>query len=468
MRAAIYTRVSQDPKAQGRSVSEQEHECRAVCEREGWEVAQVFSDNDRSASRYAKKGRPEYEALKRTLQNGGIDVLVTWEATRAQRDLEAYVLLRETCRTAGVLWSYSGRTYDLARTDDRFATGLDALLAERESDVTRDRILRNVRANAAEGRPHGKIPYGYAREYDPSTGALLRQVIRHDQAEVVREAASRFLAGETPYAIAQDLNARGVPAARGGPWNLTQVRRILTNPLYVAQRVHRGEVVGEATWPPILDDVTFLRCKTRFADPKRKTTNEHAIKFLLSGLAQCGVCGARIKVGRPRGRDSYICSESFCVARSVSKVDDLIERVVVARLSRPDAVGLLAPADAATGEVLDQIAEKRARLEDFYDQAADGLVSPVALARIEARLLPEVKALEAQVHRLDMPPVLYDLATAPGAVWGTLALTQRRLVITTLMEVRILKTLRGARSLDPRSVEVCWTGRPGGPPPAQG
>ena len=53
LRAVIYARVSSDPNERGRSVSEQEAECRAVCEREGWHVVAVYSDNDRSASRYA-------------------------------------------------------------------------------------------------------------------------------------------------------------------------------------------------------------------------------------------------------------------------------------------------------------------------------------------------------------------------------------------------------------------------------
>lgn len=132
-----------------------------------------------------------------------------------------------------MLWSYSGRTYDLSRLDDRLSTGLDALLAERESDLTRERILRSVRANAAEGRPHGKRPYGYARKYDATTGELLRQIIREDQAAVIREAARRFLAGESTYAIASNFNIRGISAPSGGKWVLGQVKRMISNPTYI-------------------------------------------------------------------------------------------------------------------------------------------------------------------------------------------------------------------------------------------
>src|SRR3954470_1662349 len=223
MRAAIYTRVSSDPNERGRSVSEQEAECRAVCDRNGWKVVDVLSDNDRSASRYAVKSRPAYQQLIERVDAGDCDVLVTWEASRAQRDLAAYASLRDLCERRGVLLSYSGRTFDMADADDRFGTGLDALLAERESDQTRKRVLRAVRANAEKGRPHGKLLYGYRREYDPGTRELIGQVPDPQTAPVVQEAARRVLAGETPYAVAQDFNRRGIRPPRGSErgWDLT-------------------------------------------------------------------------------------------------------------------------------------------------------------------------------------------------------------------------------------------------------
>jgi DNA invertase Pin-like site-specific DNA recombinase len=75
-RALIYTRVSKD-KRQGRSVEEQEAECRRVCDHEGWRIADVLTDNDRSASRYASRSRPAWEQVKHRIATDGIDVLVT-------------------------------------------------------------------------------------------------------------------------------------------------------------------------------------------------------------------------------------------------------------------------------------------------------------------------------------------------------------------------------------------------------
>jgi site-specific DNA recombinase len=459
VRAAIYTRVSSDPNGRGRSVGEQEADCRAVAEREGWDVVRVFCDNDRSASRYSKKARPAYSELSAFVASGSCEVLVTWEASRFQRDLEDYVRLRELCRSENVLWSYSGRTYDLSRTDDRMTTGLDALLAERESDVARDRILRTVRANAAKGRPHGRIPFGYERQYNPATGELVAQVVKESEASLIREAAARFLAGEVPYKIAKDFNRRGIPTSHSGAWDTTRIRRLLTNPTYIGQRGHKGDLTA-ATWPPILDEVSFRQCAARFADPDRKKFwGGSGFKYLLTYIARCGVCGAGVRAGAPRGLPTYICNDSFCIARKIEPVDELITKLVIARLNRPDAATLFAPVqDEGLHQLLEEAAEKRARLDSFYEAAALGEITPTALGRVEGRLLDEIATLERRVQRVNVPTALYDLIGQADRTWPTLELSQQREVIKTLMDIRLLKTVPGTRPLRPESVEVTWKG----------
>lgn len=460
MRAAIYTRVSTDPRGAGRSVDEQERECRAVCEREGWTVEVVLCDNDRSASRYATKSRPAFAKLEAAVTSGRCDVLVTWEASRFQRDLEVYVKLREMCRDHGVQWCYSGRTYDLSRSDDRMMTGLDALLAERESDVTRERVLRAVRANAITGRPHGRLLYGYRRVYDDQTGALLAQVPDDTKAAVVKEAAKRVRAGDSLGSIATDFDARGIAAPMGGKWDTTVLRRMLLNPGYTGHRVHRGQVVGAAAWPPLLDEATQGACKAILTDPKRNTVRDRSTKHLLSGIATCGTCGGAVVRMTNRGYFAYSCGENFCSTRKQEHVDNLVTAVIVERLSRPDAIDLLhAPDDVDTRAALDEAAEKRARLNEFYDAAAAGELTAAALARIEARLLPEIEAAERRARPADVVPS--GLASVVGAkdaqkAWDRLTVPQRREVVRTLMTVVIKPVGRGRRTFDPESVDISW------------
>jgi site-specific DNA recombinase len=477
VRALIYNCVSSDPRGIGRSVDEQDTENRAVCDREGWSVVGVFTDNDRSASRYARKGRPDWQRLTEALASGNGDVLVTWEISRATRDRVVWAALVEVCMDRGVKLYVGGRLHDLDDPDDAFALDLTSSLAVRESAVTRKRVLRAVRANAANGRPHGKLLYGYRREYDETTGQLLRQVVREDQAVVVREAARRVAGGETPYAVAQDFNRRGILAPRAGAlftrtrdgkqvkvpaagtWDLRQIKRTITNPAYIGKRVHNGRVVGDATWPPILDEETHYALERKLTDPSRRTKRDSAVRHLLSGIATCGLCDGKIRVLKGRGYLVYGCSERFHVARREDWVDDFVERVAIERLSRPDIAELLTDdslqddARAARAEA----AEKRARLDQFYDAAAAGELTPAALARIEARLLPEIHNAERRSQRAAMSPLLRDLARPDiAATWRSLPMTTKREVIDALMRIRILAARRGSRKFDPATVEITW------------
>ena len=49
MKAAIYVRISSDPQGLRAGVQRQEEDARKLCEAAGWEVAEVYADNDTSA-----------------------------------------------------------------------------------------------------------------------------------------------------------------------------------------------------------------------------------------------------------------------------------------------------------------------------------------------------------------------------------------------------------------------------------
>jgi site-specific DNA recombinase len=131
--------VSQDSSGRQRSVNEQEAECRAVCEREGWLLTGVWSDNDISASRYARRKRPAWQELMEIIAGGEIDMLVMWEVSRATRDRTTWAALVAACTDQRVLMCVSGKVYDLEDPDD--AHDLDSRMASgvRESGATRKR-----------------------------------------------------------------------------------------------------------------------------------------------------------------------------------------------------------------------------------------------------------------------------------------------------------------------------------------
>ncbi|MFR9777310.1 recombinase family protein [Micromonospora sp. MS34] len=453
--AVIYARVSDDDKRQRRSVGEQEQECQQDAVDQAWTVARVFVDNDRSASRYARKQREEYAKLLDYLATEHVDVLILWESSRGGRELEGWAGLLNLCRRrrARIHVVTHRRTYDLENPRDWRTLAEDGVDSAYESEKTRERILRSVRGKAASGQPHGKLLYGYRRTYD-DRGNFVAQVIHEDQAEVVREAARRVAAGEPCRSIAQDFNRRGIPTPRGGGhgWMLSQIRRTLLNPGYIGKRVHLGKIVGDAKWPAILDEGTYAVCRSILTDPRRKTQRDTAVRHLLSGAAVCDVCSSRMRVQKNRTHYAYLCSAQFCVSVKTAVLEQFVVTVLMARLSRPDALDLLAAAEDAgePEQARQEVEEKRARLDEWYAAAARGEISPAGLASIERQLLAEIEAAESKAQHVDVPPLVRDLV-GPGVEqrWERLNIGQQREVVSLLLDLRVGKTYRGARSLDP-------------------
>jgi len=113
---------------------------------------------------------------------------------------------------------------------DNFTVGIFALLAQKERELissrTREALAAAKRRGLKLGGNRGNLP-AVARQ-----GALASAQARSNRAQAwaddripIIEAHVR--AGRSLSAIAADLNARGIPTARGGSWRPTQVSRVM-------------------------------------------------------------------------------------------------------------------------------------------------------------------------------------------------------------------------------------------------
>ncbi|MFJ4284051.1 recombinase family protein [Paenarthrobacter nicotinovorans] len=456
MKAAIYTRVSVDRTANARSVTSQEQECRAEVERRGWDATAIYTDNDRSASRYARKNRPHFDQLMADIASKKFDVVVTWEASRATRDLEVYVALRAVCRAAGVQWCYSGKLYDLSRPDDAFSTGLDALISERESDQTRERIMRAMRQTAATGKPHGKIPYGYAREYDNATGILVRQYPHPEQAPIIQEAARRVLAGESMRQIAKDLKARGL-MSQSQAWAPARLTELLKSPTLAGYRVYQGKIIGDAAWEPVIDRETFHALQGILNDPARTTQRGSEPAQLLTGIATCGVCDGSMVRRLTRGKNQYQCRNNYCASRNVEKTDAYVVYALLQKLQEKAVMDAATIVDGdGTSPLLDEINALELRLNGFYQQAADGSLTPQGLARVETSILDQLQTKRQALASATKPKSAALDAERIVSGWDDLDLAEQREIVRAMMQIRILRAGRGHTTFDPSLIEITW------------
>ncbi len=296
--AAVYARISSDPNDTALGVTRQVKDCLALAERKGWTVGEVFTDNDVSAT--SGRPRPEYQRMMTALAAGRFGALVVWDVdrlTRTPRELEDVVDIAER---QGVALASVGGEIDLATPQGRLTARIKGNVAKHESEQLARRVRAKMAERAVSGQPHGRIAYGWRREqvYDDQGRRLgSRDVLHPEQAEVIRSSSTAVLAGESLRSVVAGLNSRGVLSLNGKPWTTTTLRGVLLRERNVGQRVHQGQVVGAGAWEPVFDEDTYRRLVALLTYPARRTSpTSSAIKYLLSGLARCGVCGGPMRV----------------------------------------------------------------------------------------------------------------------------------------------------------------------------
>lgn len=463
MRAAVYARISKDDGT-ALGVARQIEDCTREAERRGWTVAHIYTDNDVSASN--GKVRPEFQRMMQEVDAGRLKAIVVWDADRLSRSPRENEDLIDRAERHGLKLANVGGDMDLSTVSGRLTFRIKGSVAKAEVEQQSRRLKRKFDERATHGLPHGKVAFGYRRvvEYDEQGRRVgSRDVIEPEQAEVIREAARRLLGGASLRSIVKHFNDAGIPSPGGKPWSSTTMRQVLLRDRNAGLRRHRGSVFGKGAWDAIYDEGTHQRVVALLTDPTRKMNKGAAVKHLLSGIARCGLCDGvmRVTTGTVyRGKavpPKYQCRDCLRVARKQVSVDELITRVVVERLSRPDSLAALAtgrPERAA--ELRGMIEEASARLELAADSFADGALTGQQLRRISAKLQPKIDGWKAELGTCAPKEGLLEL-TGPRAaeLWPDAPLDIQRAVIDMLMRVTILPS-RSGLGFDPSQVRVEW------------
>ncbi|MGH9212498.1 MAG: recombinase family protein [Acidimicrobiales bacterium] len=463
-----YLRVSFDRSGRERSNSEQQDDNRRVWA--GWEWADPYSDAV-SASRYSKKARDDWGELIGDLRRDrfGADALVLWESSRGSRRVGEWVDLLDLleARSVRVAVTEHRRIYDPANPRDRRSLLEDAVDAEYESAKTSGRLRRSRAADAAAGRPHGRIPYGYQRVYDQRTGLLLGQEPLDAEAAVVREVFARIRAGHSLRSIALDFEDRGLRTRSGHRFSPQRLRAMAINHIYVGERVHapgatdnerrrgQGATYTKAEWPPLVDRRTWLAVQRILSNPARKTTRPSRGKYLLSCQPHvvCDVCGRYLSASYRNDAPSriYVCHTKGCVRVKADDLDNVAEAAMLGYLSRPDNIAQLL--DDSTDSDLEaarlEVAQIRAELDDLADQVGRGDLTPMLAARAEPQIRARLAAAEARETELSTPSALRGLIEPGEDVhqrWNAAPMSAKRRITRLLLVPHVLGELRVLRN----------------------
>lgn len=460
--AAIYARISSDDGS-ALGVARQIEDCTDLATKQGWTIAETFVDNDVSAS--TGRLRPEYLRLIEAIKHEQINGLVVWDVdrlTRTPAELEQFIGLADAHQIA--LASVGGEV-DLATPQGRLTARIKGSVARHEVEQSSRRLKRKFLERAESGVSHGKVAYGYVREpvfNERGMPCGYVEQILPVQAQVIRSAAVRLLAGEPLRTVVKDLNEAGTMSPAGKPWSGTTLRQVLLRERNAGRRVHQGQVIGKGEWPAILEDDIFDRLVALLRDPRRRTNSGSEVVHLLSGIAKCGRCreslrGAAAHVsGKKRQPRAYFCPSCFKLRRKADAVDEVVEGIVVARLSRLDAAGLFGGNPEAMRQATEEAQAIEARMEIAADQFADGGITGPQLERITARLKPQLEAARARLRAHEPTPEMDEFAGPTAAEkWTSATIDRKRAVIETIMSVTVLPSGAG-KPFDPDQVRIEW------------
>lgn len=436
-------------KSKGRAgIARQRRDSLAHLKHVGGRVVAEFIDADRTA--FAKVGagparRAEFDAMLDMLRADTRPIplgVLAWHADRLDRAVDSAERLIEVCAAGRhpVETARSG-SYQLWTPTGRKRFRYDVVDAAYEVDHMIERIEASKREAAAEGRwLGGRRPFGY----EPNG-----ITIRPSEAAEIRRVADELLAGTSVRAVARDLNARGVPTSTGGTWIPNAVRRMILRPRNAGLMEHRGEVIGRAQWPAILDEATWRAVRALLLDPSRLTISAPR-RHLLSGIAECGICGARMAAatvgsGRDRRR-VYKCTQTPHIARNVTALERYITMIVLEWLSQPEAGELLAPTgdDGAVARAVER-ETLRQRQREAAEMFAAGEIARAQLAAVTAatgKRLAELDQLDAAtVHTSALG--VFRGGDDVRRVWESLDIERQRAVIREIMRVVVLPIKRG-------------------------
>ncbi|GAA5201400.1 recombinase family protein [Arthrobacter gyeryongensis] len=467
---AVYVRQSEDKTGHAAAVQRQEADCRLMAQAKGWASPVLYADNSISAT--SGKTRPDFERLLADVERGTITRIVVWHLDRLTRSMKDLTRLIEAGQKHRVnIACVQGTSLDLGDpTGVAVAQILTAIAAmEVKHKGERQRSANEQRANRGEAF-WTRRPFGYDR-------AEGRVFVVEAEAEAIRSGAQAVLSGATLSSVAAAWNALGLvttyskrgdkdagQAARGGlPWNVTSVRRVFINPRYSGKRLYNGEeMTTGGQWEAILDEDISRRLEELLTDPRRRTAPDDLnSKYLLSGIAVCGKCGAKMFAAPVPAKGGgkrmvYRCFGGYCMQRSLKDLDGLVEELVIGRLSLPDAAKLFARS-GNTAELRKKATDLRDRRDALASMLADGLMSPAAVREQAGKLTKELGEVAAAIS---VSEGLNPAASVVGAAdvakaWGGKPLGNQRQIIRALMDITVLPAGKG-RGFSPEQVKYEW------------
>lgn len=307
--AAVYIRVSTDEQAE-LSPETQLDKIRDYARREGILILEDHIYVDAGISGKKAEKRPQFMRMIAAAKEKDcpFSAVLVWKFSRFARNQEESIfyksILRSKCSVDVVSVSEPLIAGHFGSLIERIIEWMDEFYSIRLSEE----VKRSMEVNARRGKLQSTPAFGYRAEDG-------RLVINPDEALMVQQIFSDFVAGKSLFAIAKGLNALGARTHRGNPFENRTVEYILRNPVYIGKlrwnptgRTRRdffneNIILADGEHEPLVSQATFDAAQIRLDQVKAqwgyKARPTSELKHWLSGLVRCSECGGTLIFALP-------------------------------------------------------------------------------------------------------------------------------------------------------------------------
>jgi site-specific DNA recombinase len=358
IRVALYGRVSTDEQRDGQTIDSQISELDGFARDKGWPIAGVYKDDGWSGGLLA---RPELDHLRDDAGKDIFDAVLINDVDRLARDVSHLGIVKRDLERRGIKIIFKKLPNEISPTHNLMVNILGSF-AEFERELILDRTRRGRRHKVEVRQEYlgSNAPYGY--RYTPKDRTAGKEGyldIVAEEAAVVRQMFEWIdKEGLSARQVTARLDSTKIRPRRGGAmWGKSSVIRILRSETYAGvwhynkyegcepikpskERRYRRSAKGslrrrpKSEWiPVVLPERLSIVARDQWQRVQEQLNRNIAFsprnsrhRYLLSGLVECGGCGARYCGDPNHGRFYYRCY-ARC-KRYPSIRDEVLDEVV--------------------------------------------------------------------------------------------------------------------------------------------
>lgn len=316
-KVAIYCRVSTEEQAEeGYSIGEQERLLRDYCEKNQYQVTEIYSDAGISGKDISH--RPAMRKLLQDATEKKFNLVISWKINRLSRKLIDAIKIVDTLEKYGITYRSFSEPFETDTPAGKMQFQMMALIGEFERSTIAQNVKMGMCAKARSGEWCGGVaPLGYKWVLMEDTKNSSRQKskleIDKKEAETVRLIYELYASGKGYKAIANQINKAGYRSKRGNTFSVAQLRTILTNPVYIGKvrfnvrrdwnekrrhNINPDPIIVDGIHEAIIEEEVWNRVQMIMKQKAGKPSRIYDGEYPLTGILKCPECGAGMVISR--------------------------------------------------------------------------------------------------------------------------------------------------------------------------